>query len=40
MLIRFAFHNPIGEHGVGKAIVAWTGFLWLEGKMIWMKQQR
>ena len=28
MKIRFLFHKPIGEHGVGKAIVAWT---WLLG---------
>ena len=27
MKIRFLFHKPIGERGVGKAIVAWTGFL-------------
>lgn len=29
MKIRFAFHKPLGERGVGKAIVAWTWFLGL-----------
>jgi hypothetical protein len=28
MKIRFLFHKPIGERGIGKAIVAWT---WLLG---------
>ena len=27
--IRFTFHKPIGERGIGKAIVLWTGFLGL-----------
>ena len=27
MKIRFAFHNPQGERGVGKAIVGWTWIL-------------
>jgi len=29
MKIRFVFHKPLGERGVGKAIVAWTWVLGL-----------
>ncbi len=36
MKIRFLFHNPKGERGIGKAIVAWTGFLalWYKWKAL------
>ena len=27
MKLRFVYHTPKGERGVGKAIVAWTWFL-------------
>ncbi len=36
MKIRFLFHNPKGERGVGKGIVAWTWFLglWYNWKVL------